>query len=157
MFRSARGITLIELLVSVTLLAILASAVLPFSRMTAQRTKELELKRNLRTIRTALDTYKKEYDKAVDQKKITQTSDKSGYPATLELLIEGDDFGGLYGTKRKFLRRIPSDPMNPPSGEWGLRSYVDAQDSTNWGREDVYDIYSKSQATALDGSHYRDW
>lgn len=157
MFRSVRGITLVELLVTVTLLAILASAVLPFSRMTAQRTRELELRRNLRTIRTALDNYKKEYDKAVEQKKITPASNQSGYPKTLELLVEGDDFGGLHSIKRKFLRRIPPDSMNPPSGEWGLRSYVDDQDSTNWGREDVYDIYSKGQGTALDGSHYGDW
>lgn len=155
------GLSLVELLVAVTLLALLASAVLPFTRMTAQRTREVELRRNLRTIRTAIDDYKKAYDKAVEQKKIVATANASGYPKTLELLVEGEDFGGLYGTKRKFLRRIPYDPMNPPQPgqqpQWGLRSYVDQPDSTVWGREDVFDVYSLSEGVAIDGSNYKDW
>jgi len=152
---------MVELLVAVTLLALLASAVLPFTRMTAQRTREVELRRNLRIMRTALDDYKKAYDKAVEQKKIVAVQNLSGYPKTLELLVEGDDFGGLYGVKRKFLRRIPPDPMNPaPAGQppqWGLRSYSDQPDSTNWGREDVFDVYSLSEGVAIDGSSYKDW
>ncbi len=158
---SIRGLTLVELLVAITLLALLASAVLPFSRMTAQRTREIELRRNLRTIRTAIDDYKKTYDKAIEQKKIMAVENLSGYPKTLELLVEGDDFGGLYGAKRKFLRRIPPDPMNPPGPgqppQWGLRSYSDQPDSTNWGREDVFDVYSLSEGVAIDGSNYKDW
>lgn len=150
-----------ELLVAVTLLALLASAVLPFTRMTAQRTREVELKRNLRTIRTAIDDYKKAHDKAIEQKKIVAVQNISGYPKSLELLVEGEDFGGLYGAKRKFLRRIPADPMNPPGPgqppQWGLRSYADQPDSTSWGREDVFDVYSLSEGVAIDGSSYKDW
>jgi len=151
------GVTLVELLVAVALLAVLTSAILPFNRMTAQRTRELELRRNLRTIRTALDDYKHAYDKAIEQKKIVAVANATGYPKTLEVLVEGDDFGGLYAVKRKFLRRIPPDPMNPPTGQWGLRSYVDAPDTDIWGKEDVYDIYSQSGGVALDGSKYKEW
>lgn len=154
---SSRGITLVELLITVTIVSILASAAVPFTRMTAQRIREVELKRNLRIIRTALDEYKKSYDTAVAQKKILQVSNRSGYPKNLELLVEGDDFGGLYLPKRKFLRRIPPDPVNNPSGSWGLRSYFDAPDSSVWGKEDVYDVYSLSEGVALDGSKYKDW
>jgi len=161
MNRSAKGVTLVELIIAVTLLALLASAILPFSRMTAKRTREIELHRNLRTIRTAIDDYKKAYDKALEQKKIVATLQASGYPKTLELLVEGDDFGGLYGAKRKFLRRIPPDPMNPPQPgqppQWGMRSYTDQPDATNWGKEDVFDIYSLSEGVAIDGSNYKDW
>jgi len=157
MIRSRQGVTLVELLFAVTLLAILASAIVPFTRMTAQRTREVELRRNLRLIRTAIDDYKRAYDKAVEQKKIVAVINVSGYPKTLELLVEGDDFGGLYGTKRRFLRRIPPDPVNPPSGIWGMRSYIDDQKSTIWGKEDLYDVYSLSEGVALDGSRYKDW
>lgn len=157
---SRTGVTLVELIVAVSLLAILAAAVVPFTRMTAQRTKEVELRRNLRSIRTAIDEYKKVYDMAVEQKKIIASVNRSGYPETLEVLVAGDDFGGLYGDKRKFLRRIPADPLHPvPEGEpkWGLRSYQDEPDSTIWGRQDVYDVYSLSEGVAIDGSRYRDW
>lgn len=156
-----RGLTLVELIVAVTLLALLASAVLPMTRMTAQRTREIELRRNLRQIRTAIDDYKKAYDKAVELKKIPVVQNVSGYPKTLEVLLEGDEFGGLYSAKRKFLRRIPTDPMNPPKPgqkpEWGLRSYADKPDSAIWGGEDVYDVYSLSEGVAIDGSSYKDW
>lgn len=157
MLHARHGMTLVELLAAVTLLAILASAVLPFTRMTVQRTKELELKRDLRTIRTAIDEYKKNYDKAVEQKKIIASSNLSGYPKTLELLVEGDDFGGLYQVKQKFLRRIPRDPMNRDNDTWGLRAYSDEPGSRVWGKDDVYDIYSLSEGVALDGSRYKDW
>ena len=158
---TTKGVTLVELIIAITLLALLASAILPFGRMTAKRTREIELRRNLRTIRLALDDYKKAYDKAVEQKKIIVTLQASGYPKTLELLVEGEDFGGLYGAKRKFLRRIPPDPMNPPKSgqppQWGLRSYTDKPDSDVWGKEDVFDVYSLSEGVAIDGSSYKDW
>lgn len=159
--RDTRGLSLIELVVTMTILAILATLVLPSAQMASRRVKELELRRDLRTIRTALDEFKKAYDKAVDEKKIIPSLDKSGYPETLDQLVEGYDFGGLYNYKRKFLRRIPADPFTPPKpGEapkWGLRSYNDEPDSTNWGGEDVYDVYSLSEETAIDGSKYKDW
>jgi len=157
----SRGLSLIELVVTVSILAILAALVLPSAQMTSKRLKELELRRELRTVRTALDDFKKTYDKAVDDKKIVASVNKSGYPETLEQMVEGYDFGGAVNYKKKFLRRIPVDPFNPPKPgekpEWGLRSYVDQPDSTNWGGEDVYDIYSLSEETAIDGSHYKDW
>jgi general secretion pathway protein G len=154
-------LTLIELIVTMTILAILASAILPLSQMAAKRTKELELRRNLRILRTAIDEYKRTYDDLARQNKTPIVVNKSGCPETLEQLVEGHDFGEAGGGKKRFLRRIPVDPFNPPEpGEapkWGLRSYTDAPDSTSWGGEDVYDVYSLSEETALDGSKYKDW
>lgn len=159
--RQRRGVTLLELVVAVTILSILAAGVVPMTRMASKRVREIELRRNLRVIRIALDDFKKNYDKAVDEKKITPVERKSGYPESLEQLVEGYDFGGLYPVKKKFLRRIPPDPMNPPHpGEkprWGLRAYADEPDSSSWGGDDVYDVYSLSEGTAIDGSRYREW
>lgn len=156
-----KGVTLLELMVTVAILAILFAGIVPITRMTAKRTKEIELRRDLRTIRTAIDDFKKSYDKAVNDKKIVGSANKSGYPETLDQLVDGYDFGGLYAYKKKFLRRIPADPINPPEpGEkpkWGLRSYSDQPDSDMWGGEDVYDVYSLSEGTAIDGTRYRDW
>jgi general secretion pathway protein G len=156
-----KGVTLLELIVAISILTILVAGIVPLTRMTAKRTREIDLRRNLRIIRTAIDDFKKSYDKAVDDKKIPVTENKSGYPETLQQLVEGYDFGGLYAYKKKFLRRIPVDPMNPTdAGEeagWGLRSYSDEPDTTSWGGEDVYDVYSLSEGTAIDGTKYRDW
>lgn len=153
--------TLIELVITVTILSILALLVMPTAQMTVKRTKEIELRRNLRIIRTAIDDFKKSYDTAVDQKKILASMDKTGYPETLQQLVDGYDFGGLYSYKKKFLRSIPVDPFNPPKpGEepkWTLRSYADDPDSRNWGGEDVYDVHSLSEETAIDGTKYNEW
>jgi general secretion pathway protein G len=155
------GLSLIELVITITILAILAAVVMPLTQMTAQRSRELELRRTLRTIRTAVDDFKKRYDKAVTEKKIPTVLNKTGYPESLKTLVEGFDFGDANGTKIKFLRRIPSDPFNPPKGneepKWGLRSYADKPDSNNWGGEDVYDVYSLSEGTAIDGTKLKDW
>ncbi len=156
-----RGVSLIELIVTLVILSILAAVILPSAQMTMKRSRELELRRDLRTLRTALDNYKKTYDQAVADKKIVGTLDKSGYPETLQVLVDGYDFGGLTNYKVKFLRKIPVDPFNPPQpGEepkWGLRSYNDQPDSNSWGGEDVYDVYSLSEETAIDGTKYKDW
>jgi general secretion pathway protein G len=160
--RKRRGVSLLELVVTVTILAILASAVIPLTQMTARRTREIELRRNLRIIRTAIDDYKKAYDDALAKNKIQNVVNKSsGCPETLQKLVEGDDFGGASPIKKRFLRRIPVDPFNPPGPKeepkWGLRSYNDKPDSNTWGGEDVYDVYSLSEGTAIDGTKYSEW
>lgn len=156
-----RGLSLIELIVTIAILSILASLAVPLAQNTSRRMKEAELRRNLRVMRTAIDDFKKAYDKAQAEGKIPATLDKSGYPETLKQLVEGYDFGGLYKTKKKFLRKVPVDPFNPPkAGEvpaWGLRSYADEPDSDSWGGEDVFDVYSLSKEKAIDGTHYKDW
>ncbi|MEA5112694.1 MAG: type II secretion system protein [Geobacteraceae bacterium] len=156
-----RGLSLIELVVTVAILSILASLAIPLAQNTARRMKEAELRRNLRVLRTAIDDFKKTYDKAVTEGKIPSTLDKSGYPENLKQLVEGYDFGGLYKTKKKFLRKVPVDPFNPPKdGEdpgWGLRSYADEPGSDIWGGEDLFDVYSLSKEKAIDGTFYKDW
>jgi general secretion pathway protein G len=156
-----RGISLIELIVTLIILSVLSMLILPSAQMTMKRNREIELRRELRLIRTAIDEYRKTYDQAVMEKKLLDSLNKSHYPETLQVLVDGYDFGGLVNYKKKFLRRIPADPFNPPKpGEepqWGLRSYSDQPDSTTWGGEDVYDVFSLSEGTAIDGTKYKDW
>ncbi len=160
-FQPKKGFTLIEVLVTLAILAILAAAIMPLAKIAVKREKEIELRRNMRIIREAIDAYKK----LADEKKIEVEEDSEGYPPDLEILVkgveikeqEGDEKGKKTGPKIiKFLRRIPRDPMTD-SADWGLRSYQDDPDEDVWGGENVYDIYSKSKATALDGSKYSDW
>lgn len=163
------GVSLIELIVTMAILSILAVMVLPSAQLTGKRIREIELKRNLRTVRTAIDEYKKAYDQAVIDKKITpglqSDASKTGYPKDLKILVDGDDFGGLdkNQTKMKFLRRIPVDPFKTPkNGEepkWGIRAYKDEPGSktSSEDAEDVFDIYSLSEETAIDGTKYKDW
>ena len=152
----SRGYTFVELLIVVTLLLILASAVLPLAQVTAQRTREAELRRNLREIRTAIDKFKD----AVDTGQIPTTElrpGSEGYPPDLDTLVEGVAAANdASGRKLKYLRRIPTDPMTN-SMEWGMRSYQDKPDSTSWGGDNVFDVYTKSNGTGLDGTKYRDW
>jgi general secretion pathway protein G len=158
---NSRGISLIELIVTLIILSVLSMLILPSAQMTMKRNREIELRRELRVIRTAIDDYRKTYDQAVIEKKLLDSLNKSHYPETLQVLVDGDEFGGLVDYKKKFLRRIPADPFNPPKpGEepqWGLRSYTDQPDSSTWGGEDVYDVYSLSEGTAIDGTKYKDW
>jgi general secretion pathway protein G len=153
---SRNGFTFIELLVVTTILLILASAVMPLAKITIQRTREAELRRALREMRTAIDKYKE----AVDNGLIGSTDVKlgsEGYPADLDTLVEGVGVANdASGRKLKFLRRIPLDPITS-SSEWGKRAYGDKPDSTSWGGSNVYDVYSKAQGTALDGTKYNDW
>jgi general secretion pathway protein G len=161
--RAKRGFTFIEMLVTLAILAVLATAIMPIAKTAVKREKEIELQRNLRLIREAIDAYKK----LADEKKIEVKEDSEGYPPDLETLVKGvevkadssDSAGGSRKSGQriiKFLRRIPRDPMTN-STDWGLRSYQDEPDSTVWGGENVYDVYTKSNATALDGTKYRDW
>ena len=153
---AAQGFTFIELLVVTTIILILASAVMPLSRVTVQRQREAELRRYLREMRTAIDKYKD----AVDNGQIGSIDVKAGsegYPPDLETLVEGVSVANdASGRKLKFLRKVPIDPMTT-STEWGLRSYQDRPDSTSWGGQNVYDVYTKSTGIALDGTKYRDW
>jgi len=153
---SQRGFTFIELVVVTTILLILASTVMPLAQVTSQRQREVELRRSLREMRTALDRFKD----AVDLGLIPQTElepANEGYPPDLETLVDGVAAANdASGRKLKFLRRIPIDPMTKDT-EWGLRSYQDEPDSRSWGRQNVFDVYTTSDGIALDGTKYRDW
>ena len=152
-----RGLTLLELIIALVILGILAAAALPMAEVAATRSKEIELRRSLRDIRTAIDAWKTDYDRAVAEKKIIASINETGYPESLEKLVEGNDWGGLYPFKRKYLRRIPVDPFDEYGDGWGMRSYKDDPDSTVYGGEDVFDVYSQSTRTALDGTEYQTW
>ncbi|MGB8473688.1 MAG: type II secretion system protein [Candidatus Acidiferrum sp.] len=144
--------TLLELIIAGSILLILASAALPVFRFTVVRQKEAELHRDLREIRNAIDRYK-DY---ADRNLIRVQVDSDGYPPDLETLVNGVRLGSGDNSKVRFLRRIPIDPMTGRA-DWGLRSVQDDPDSSTWGGQNVFDVYSKSQAKALDGSHYYEW
>ncbi len=150
--RRDKGLTLVEVVVTIAVLLILAGAVMPLAKVTLKRQKELELRRALRTMRQAIDLYKQYADQGLIQK---EGVDSEGYPPELETLVEGVPQVG--STKKlKFLRRIPMDPFTHRD-EWGLRSYQDEADSRSWGRQNVYDVYTLYSGTALDGTQYEDW
>jgi len=152
----ADGYSFVEVLVVATLIAILASAIMPLAKVTAQRAREAELRRTLREMRTAIDKYKD----AADLGQIGTLDIKvgsEGYPADLQVLVDGVSAANdATGRKLKFLRRVPVDPMTH-STEWGMRSYQDKPDSTRWGGQNVFDVYTTFEGTALDGTKYRDW
>lgn len=143
------GLTLVELIVTVAILSILASAAIPVARFEYKRQKERELRRDLWMMRDAIDRYKDAADKGAFQTKV----DSQNYPPDLDTLVNGVE---VQGKKLKFLRRIPVDPMTGKA-DWGLRSMQDDSDSTSWGGQNVFDVYSKSQGTALDGTKYSTW
>jgi general secretion pathway protein G len=153
--RGQRGFTYLELMATVIILMILASAVLPTAKVARTRQKEIELRRTLRTLRNAIDGY---HD-AVRQGKIGGTDVKlgsEGYPPDLEVLVKGVSQVGKVDSKLKFLRRVPVDPMTGKA-EWGRRCYQDDPDSTSWCGENVWDVFSTSQGTGLDGTKYKEW
>lgn len=172
--KNEKGFTLIEMIVTFTILAILAAVAIPLARTAVKREKEIELRRSLRTLREAIDEYKK----LADENRIEYEEDTEGYPPDLETLVNGVEVSAGASTAAqssstsrrsrsqqeseqekkiiKFLRRIPKDPMTN-SFDWGLRSYQDDPDSENWGGENVYDVYTKSLGTALDGTKYKEW
>jgi len=145
-----KGLTYIEILVVVVIVSILMLAAIPLAKNTIKREKEIQLKRALRIIRTAIDEYKK----AADKKEFEFDEDTYGYPPDLETLVKG--VKTKKGKILKFLRRIPKNPMSE-DGEWGLLSYQDDRDSEVWGGENVYDVYSPSHGKALDGTYYNEW
>lgn len=147
-----RGFTLLEMIATMAIMIILASAALPLARTHAQRLKEEELRRDLREIRTAIDHYKD----LSDQGLIPVKPDTFGYPPDLETLVNGVPVKGLEDVKYKFLRKIPVDPMTGQT-DWVLRSMQDDPDATMWGGENVFDVHSSSTATAMDGTLYSSW
>jgi general secretion pathway protein G len=144
-----RGVTLIELIVAITILMILTGAAVPLVRVQIKREKEVELRRDLWEMRDAIDRYKDLADRNAFQTKVGS----EGYPPDLETLVKGVD---SQGKKIRFLRRIPVDPMTGKN-EWGLRSMQDDPQSTSWGGQNVFDVYTKSTGAALDGTKYSDW
>jgi general secretion pathway protein G len=158
MKRLRPGFTFVEMLVTAAILAILAGAALPLIKVAVQREREVDLHRGLRTIREAIDAYKR----LSDEKKIPVEEDTEGYPPTLDVLVEGVKIKGEAKEGKaeekivKFLRRVPIDPMTH-SKDWGLRSLQDEPDAMSWGRQNVFDVYTRSRRTALDGTKYQDW
>src|SRR5438132_5853844 len=148
-YRRQRGFTLLEMIVATTILLILMGAAVPVARLSVKRQKETELRRDLWEMRAAVDRYKD----AADMNKFQIKVGTEGYPPDLDTLVKGVD---VQGKKLRFLRRVPVDPMTGNS-EWGLRSMQDEPDSTSWGEQNVFDVYTKSQGTALDGTRYSEW
>ena len=144
--------TFVELMASITILLLLTTIALPLARLQVQRTKEVELRRDLRQIREAIDHYKD----FSDHQMIPVKTDTFGYPPDLQTLVDGVVLKGSATGKYKFLRKLPVDPMTD-STEWGMRSMQDDADSRSWGGQNVFDVYSKSDGTALDGTKYSDW
>ena len=147
--RNCRGLTLVELIVAFTIIGIMAAAAVPIVRVRIKREKEIELRRDLWEMRDAVDRYKDAADRGAFQTKV----DSLGYPPDLQTLVDGVD---VQGKKLRFLRRIPVDPMTGDA-DWGLRSNQDDPDSTSWGGQNVFDVYTKSEGTALDGTKYNTW
>lgn len=147
-----KGLTLAEMMVAAVIIAILASATMPVARVSVKRAKEIELQQALRVIRNSIDKYK---DMA-DADKIETKLNEMGYPPTLEILVKGVPMKDNPDIKMKFMRRIPRNPFTGES-EWGLRSVQDDPESKIWGGENVFDVYSLYNSTALDESEYEDW
>lgn len=147
---ASSGFTLIELIVAATILSILTMMALPLARVGIQREKERQLRAALWEMRDAIDRYKDAADRNAFQTKV----DSQGYPPDLDTLVKGVEISG--GKKLRFLRSLPTDPMTN-SKEWGLRSMQDDPDSDSWGGQSVFDVYTKSDLVALDGTKYKEW
>lgn len=150
--QSNQGLTLVELIATVTIVSILAAGALPLAKITIKRQKEIELRQVLRKMRSAIDRYKDYADLGIIEVKYAT----EGYPADLEILVQGVTQLNAVDKRIRFLRRIPIDPMTG-NQDWGLRSSQDSWDSTSYGGQNVYDVYSKSNGIALDESKYSEW
>ncbi|MGH9869876.1 MAG: type II secretion system protein [Candidatus Polarisedimenticolia bacterium] len=147
------GLTYLEVMITIAILLILSAAALPVAKTAIRRQKELELKSALREMRTAIDMFKKYADAGLLQQEGLETE---GYPKDLEILVDGAPQVGAIDKKLRFLRRIPKDPMTNTT-EWGLRSLQDDPNSLSWGRQNVFDVYTTSESTGLDGTPYNTW
>lgn len=150
--RAIRGMSLVELIVSFTILLILTMTALPLARVRIQREREHQLRYALREMRQAIDRYKDAADRGLIQVKIGT----EGYPPDIDTLVKGVDIVGQVDKKFRFLRRIPKDPMTN-SYEWGMRSMQDDPKSTSFGGQNLFDVYTKSQGKAMDGTNYNEW
>ena len=146
---NTHGLTLIELIIAIAIIGLLAGAAVPIVKVRVKREKEIELHRDLWNLRDAIDRYKDAADRGAFQTKV----DSLGYPPDLQTLVDGVD---VQGKKLRFLRRIPIDPITG-NADWGLRSNQDDPDSSSWGGQNVFDVYTKSEGTALDGTKYNTW
>jgi general secretion pathway protein G len=150
--RRQGGFTVVELAVVAAMIAVLTTMILPLARYSARRQDEIELRYQLRLMRDAIDMYKLYSDRGM----IPLQIGSEGYPPDLKTLVEGVTLVGQLDKKQKFLRRIPTDPMTKKA-EWGLRSFQDDPDSIAWGGQNVYDVFSLSDAKGIDGTYYKDW
>jgi len=165
------GVTLVELLITLVIIFILASIVLPLTKVSAKRTQELELRQALRTMRTAIDNFRRDWARdhnillgplcVKNQTTCKEYTGIAGYPKTMETLLSVELSGAEATIEevnpiRRYLRRIPVDPMTA-STDWGLRCYQDDPDTEIWCGEDIFDVYTTSQETAINGTAYRDW
>jgi general secretion pathway protein G len=146
------GFTLIELVVTTAILMILASVALPIARVSIQRSKEVDLRRDLLDMRNAIDRYKD----LADRNQIRVKAGTDGYPPDLETLVDGVPLAGKPGERIRFLRKIPVDPMTGKA-DWGMRCVQDEPDSTSWCGDDVFDVFTQSTGTGLDGTKYSSW
>lgn len=148
-----RGVTLLEVMITIAVLLVLAAAALPVARTAIKRQRELELRSSLREMRNAIDSYKRYADQGLIA---PDGLEAEGYPKDLETLVEGVNQVGALDKKIRFLRRVPKDPMTN-TYEWGLRSLQDDPNSLSWGRQNLYDVYTTSEGTGLDGTAYNTW
>lgn len=154
-----RGFTLLEVVIVITILSMLTAAAVPMMRNSVKREREMDLRYALRQMREAIDAYHNYYLQSNGATIPIELRTQSGYPKELKTLVDGfipANVVGTSGAKIRFLRRLPMDPVTGDT-DWGMRSYKDKADSTDWGGEDVYDVYSKSDAQALDGTYYKNW
>lgn len=158
--KTQTGLTLTELMITLAVLSILAAAALPYAEVTIKRSKELELRRSLREVRTAIDRFNEDWRNGLILKSADGVS-INGFPKNLEILVEGIETGKPEIPVRRYLRRIPRDPFGNPDYQsidhWRIRGYQDEPDGIIWGGEDVYDIHSLSENEALDGTYYKEW
>ena len=153
------GFTLLEIIIVISILSILTAAAVPMVRNSVKREREAELRLALRSLRQAIDAYRKYHDQTQGMAIPIEWKTPTGYPKDLEVLVEGfipANVVGTSGNRIRFLRRMPIDPMTGGT-EWGKRGYKDEPDSTSWGGEDVFDVYTTSDGVALNGTKYADW